>query len=92
LIRRTESRLRRLLQQPGWVVLGVGGLCFALFLGFALNLVGQAWTARSLGPSDYGKLAYAMSMAGLPLFAVKTTALAVLTVLLARRQIQRAAA
>ncbi len=91
LIRRTENRLSRLLRKPAGVVLAMGGLCLALFLGSALSWLGQAWTARSLSPSDYGKLAYAMSLASVPLSALKTTALAALTVLLARRQIQRAA-
>ncbi len=90
LIRRTESGLSRLLQRPRWVALGMGGMCLALLLGSALGWLGQAVMARFLVPSDYGKIAYAMSMAGLPLSALKTIALAILTVLLARRRLRLA--
>lgn len=91
LIRRTEKRLSRLLRQPRWLALLVCGLCLALLLANTLSWLGLAWTSRLMSTVDYGQFAYARAVAGVPLFLLKTVVLAVLTLLVARRLLRRAA-
>lgn len=92
LIQRSESRLSQILRRPGWLVLGVAVLCLMLFGASILNWAESAWMARTVGRSTYGEIVMSMNVASMALFALKTIALAVLTVLLARRQLRRAVA
>lgn len=92
LIRRSESRLAQMLRRRGWLVLGGVILCLVLFGGSVLNWVGSARMARTADPSTYGEILMSMTVASMALFLLKTVALAVLTVLLARRQLRWVAA
>jgi len=85
LIRRSESWVSEKLCKPVGLACGAAGFCVALCAGAALNWLGRAWMAKTVGPAVYGELVMSMSIANMALHLVTTLTLAVVTVVLIRR-------
>jgi hypothetical protein len=89
--RRMGRRLPTLLRpgRSGWTA---AGICLGVFTVNALGMVADAWVARHAGAQTFSTVMVSRSWAGAALFPVQTIGFAWLTVLLARRHLQRTTA